>query len=263
MGWFNYYGLIAVAIIMVPNIIVAAVDKSAFENRYDNKVVLVIEQIGRYGCMAFTVFNIPYTYFDFRFENALTVYLAVGGVILALYVLGWIVFRKGRSTIKMLWLSITPTVFFLFCGVMVLSVPLIVFSILFGIGHITVSYKNRDDNLSGGEMVHKMSLAAGAFKAVAAGSKTVEMRLYDEKRKKLRVGDVIEFCNIDTHEVISCRVISLVRCKDFFEVYGMYDKISLGYNESDEARAEDMYEFYSAEKISAYGVLAIEIRLID
>ncbi|MCH5350554.1 MAG: hypothetical protein J1F39_01110 [Clostridiales bacterium] len=151
MGWFNYYGLIAVAIIMVPNIIVAAVDKGAFENKYNNKTVLVIEQIGRYGCMAFAVFNIPYTYFDFWFDNALPVYLIAGGAILALYVLGWIIFRKGRSTVKMLWLSITPTALFLFGGVTVLSVPLIVFAVIFGVGHITVSYKNRDDNLSGGE----------------------------------------------------------------------------------------------------------------
>ncbi len=32
MGWFNYYGLIAVAIIMIPNIVSAVVDKGAFEN---------------------------------------------------------------------------------------------------------------------------------------------------------------------------------------------------------------------------------------
>ncbi len=68
MGWFNYYGLIAVAIILIPNIISAAVDKSAFENRYNKKTILALEQIGRYGCIAFMIFNIPYTYFDFWFD---------------------------------------------------------------------------------------------------------------------------------------------------------------------------------------------------
>ena len=143
MSWFNYYGLIAVAIILAPNIIVAVVDKSAYENKFDNKAVLVLEQVGRYGCMAFFVFNIPYTYFDFWFNHALTVYLSVIGALLILYILGWIVFRKGKSTLKMLWLSIVPTVLFLFCGIMILSVPLTVFAVIFGIGHITVSYKNR------------------------------------------------------------------------------------------------------------------------
>ena len=42
----------------------------------------------------------------------------------------------------MLWLSITPTVIFMFSGIMVLSIPLMLCSIIFGIGHTTVSYKN-------------------------------------------------------------------------------------------------------------------------
>ena len=142
MGWFNYYGLIAVAIILIPNIICAIVDKSSFENKYNNKFMCVFEQIGRYGCMAFTVFNIPYTYFNFWFNRALLVYLIVNGILLVLYILGWIVFGKGRSAVKMLCLSIIPTALFLFSGIMLLSVPLIVFAIIFGIGHITVSYKN-------------------------------------------------------------------------------------------------------------------------
>ncbi len=142
MGWFNYYGLIAVAIILIPNIISAVLDKGAFENRFNNKVILVVEQIGRYGCMLFMIFNIPYTYFDFWFASALIVYLSVNGALLALYLLGWIIYRKGRGKAKMLWLSITPTVIFAFSGIMVLSITLMICSLIFGIGHITISYKN-------------------------------------------------------------------------------------------------------------------------
>lgn len=144
MGWFNYYGLIAVAIILIPNIISAVVDKGAFSDKYNNKAILVLEQIGRYGCMAFMVFNIPYTYFNFWFGSGLVVYLIVNGVLLSLYILGWIIFRKGQSAVKMLWLSIVPTVLFLFSGIMLLSIPLTIFSLIFGIGHITISYKNRE-----------------------------------------------------------------------------------------------------------------------
>ena len=144
MSWFNYYGLIAVAIIMLPNIISAVVDKSTFENKYNSKAMLILEQIGRYGCMMFMIFNIPYTYFDFWFTHALIVYLTINGVLLVLYILGWLVFRKGRNTVKMLWLSIIPTTLFLFSGVMLLSVPLIILAVIFGIGHITVSYMNRN-----------------------------------------------------------------------------------------------------------------------
>ena len=143
MGWFNYYGLAIVAVILIPNIISAVTDKELFKTEHICRPIIILEQIGRYGCMAFTVFNIPYTYFNFWFDNALLVYLIVNGILLLLYILGWIVFGKGKSTIKMLWLSIVPAVLFLFSGIMLLSVPLIVFAIIFGIGHITVSYKNR------------------------------------------------------------------------------------------------------------------------
>ena len=144
MSWFNYYGLIAVAIILLPNIISAVVDKSTFENKYNSKAMLILEQIGRYGCMMSMIFNIPYTYFNFWFTHALIVYLITNGVLLVLYILGWIIFRKGRNTVKMLWLSIIPPTLFLFSGVMLLSIPLIILAVIFGIGHITVSYMNRN-----------------------------------------------------------------------------------------------------------------------
>ena len=142
MNWFNYYGLIAVVAILLPNIIVAISDKSGFKNNFNNRAMLVIEQIGRYSCMAFMVFNVPYTYLGFWFEYALAVYLIIGGSLLIFYYLGWIIFRKGMCTAKAIWLSVTPTILFLFCGVMVVSIPLILSSVLFGVGHITVSYNN-------------------------------------------------------------------------------------------------------------------------
>ena len=59
MDWFNYYGLIIMVIIMVPNIVFAVRNENDGSNAYNNKVAETFEQIGRYGCMAFMVFNIP------------------------------------------------------------------------------------------------------------------------------------------------------------------------------------------------------------
>ena len=111
-------------------------------------------------------------------------------------------------------------------------------------------------------MIHKLNLDPIPFNSICAGKKTVEMRLYDEKRSKISVGDQIEFENTNTHLKIYCLVMKISRFKDFFELYSNFDKKDLGYDEGQTADANDMYAYYSPEKIAKYGALAIEIKLI-
>ena len=42
-------------------------------------------------------------------------------------------------------------------------------------------------------MKHEMRLHDTPFKMIQAGTKTIELRLYDEKRQQIQVGDEIEF----------------------------------------------------------------------
>ena len=142
MEWFNYYGLIIIAIIMIPNIIFAIKRKDGFANSYKNKAVEILEQIGRYGCFVFMIFNVPYTYFNFWFDYALAVYLSVNGTLCLAYVTFWIVCWNKGGKLKALSLSIIPTIVFLFSGVALTNVPLIAFAILFGVNHILLSYRN-------------------------------------------------------------------------------------------------------------------------
>lgn len=51
---------------MIPNIVFAMKCKDGFENKWENKAVEIIEQIGRFGCFTFMIFNIPNTYFGCR-----------------------------------------------------------------------------------------------------------------------------------------------------------------------------------------------------
>ena len=141
MGWFNYYGLIVMAIVMIPNIVYAVKVKN-FANAYKNKTVEFLEQIGRYACFVLMIFNIPYTYFGFWFDNAITVYLSVNGCLCFAYLLFWIICRNKNSKLKALSLSVIPSVIFLFSGITLGYIPLIVFAVLFGINHILISYKN-------------------------------------------------------------------------------------------------------------------------
>ncbi len=53
MDWLNIFGLIMIAVIMIPNIIFAVRCKEGFQNKWSNKFVEVAEQIGRFGSLWF------------------------------------------------------------------------------------------------------------------------------------------------------------------------------------------------------------------
>ncbi len=141
MTWFNYYGLAVMAVIMIPNIIYAVKHKNG-ENKYSNKAVEILEQIGRYGCFTFMIFNIPYTYFNFWFDYALIVYLSVNSGLCLSYLFFWVICWNRNDKLKALTLSVIPSCVFLFSGIVLAYIPLIAFSVIFAICHIFISCKN-------------------------------------------------------------------------------------------------------------------------
>ena len=142
MNWFNIYGLIFIVIIMIPNIVFALKCKDGFANKYNNKFVELFEQIGRFGSFIFMILNIPKTYFGFYFNNGLILYLIVDSILVALYCLIWAICFKKPSVFRALSLSIIPSILFLYSGVMIRSILLIIFSLIFAPCHILISYKN-------------------------------------------------------------------------------------------------------------------------
>lgn len=111
-------------------------------------------------------------------------------------------------------------------------------------------------------MVHSMKLANSPFTSIKAGTKTIEMRLYDKKRREVKIGDTIQFTNRDTGENIVAEVLSLHIFNSFEEMYNAFDKVLLGYAENEIANPCDMSQFYSDEEIKKYKVVGIETKLI-
>lgn len=111
-------------------------------------------------------------------------------------------------------------------------------------------------------MIHNMKLNSSPFEAIKAGTKTIEMRLYDEKRRKINVGDTIEFKHVETGNSLQAEVIALHVRASFEELYKMFNKVSLGYKEYEIALYTDMEQYYLATEIEKYGVVGIEIKLI-
>ena len=108
-------------------------------------------------------------------------------------------------------------------------------------------------------MIHKMNLWNESFNKIKNKTKTIEMRLCDEKRSIICIGDSIEFTNTKTNEICQCAVINLYKYENFDELYKHHNKITIGYTDNEVADPDDMLAYYSAEKIEQYGVLGIEV----
>ena len=142
MKWFNGFGLIFVAAILIPNILFAIKCKDGFENRWKNPWVEAIEQIGRFGCFGFMIINIPGTCFGWWSDEAFAIYLAVDAILVLAYCIIWIICFKKSSRFRALALSILPSVLFLFSGIMSRSILLNIAAVLFAPSHIMISYQN-------------------------------------------------------------------------------------------------------------------------
>ena len=103
----------------------------------------------------------------------------------------------------------------------------------------------------------RMRLQKEPFEQIKAGTKTVELRLFDEKRKLLRVGDVIEFTNIEDGERIQARVSGL-------HIYGSFEWLfkDIPISKCGLADEKAMDAFYSKEEQEEYGVVGIELEVL-
>jgi ASC-1-like (ASCH) protein len=115
-------------------------------------------------------------------------------------------------------------------------------------------------------MMYTMHLDENPYNRMQSGNKTIELRLNDEKRKALEVGDIIKFYNrSNKDEFLDTMVLSLYNYgdfKSFFEVYGLKP---LGHPKEytlDKVLA-NLQEIYPKEKEKKFGVLAIKIELIN
>ncbi|OQA78071.1 MAG: hypothetical protein BWY30_00886 [Tenericutes bacterium ADurb.Bin239] len=110
---------------------------------------------------------------------------------------------------------------------------------------------------------HYYTLRPQPFNRIKEGRKKIGMRLFDDKRQNLKVGDVICFTNTETNEELNVEVLALTRFKDFNELYAAFTPLDLGYLEAETISPQDMEKYYSARQIMKFGVLAIRIKVLN
>ncbi len=110
----------------------------------------------------------------------------------------------------------------------------------------------------------KMELQPKYFGFVKNGTKRIELRLYDEKRKSIKLNDIITFVHAKTGEEINVKVIGLIRYNNFSDLFKDFD-ISIFSDKSmtKEDLLNDLEVYYNKEKQNNFGVLGIRFILCD
>ena len=108
---------------------------------------------------------------------------------------------------------------------------------------------------------HEMKLHSAPFEMIKSGQKTIELRLFDEKRQKIKQGDRIVFNNTATGDKLTTTVKKLHRFESFEELYKTLPLLQCGYTVDDigTAHPSDMEAYYSPEEQKKYGVVGIEL----
>jgi|GEM_PF-367442 len=111
--------------------------------------------------------------------------------------------------------------------------------------------------------VHEFRLHKEPFDTIASGKKTIEARLFDDKRQLIEVGDELVFTSRENPRMqVRARVTNLLKAQSFQELFASAEPQKFGKDSSDEL-LKQIEEFYTPEDQQKYGVVGIEfVRIV-
>ena len=110
-------------------------------------------------------------------------------------------------------------------------------------------------------MIHEMKLQPEYFNFILNGTKRIEIRLNDEKRQSIKLGDKIKFFKEpDLTETFEAKVVGLLRYNSFEDMFKDYDiSVLSDASMTKEELISVLEKFYTKEKQQQYGVLGIRV----
>lgn len=113
-------------------------------------------------------------------------------------------------------------------------------------------------------MKHEMKLQPKYYDFILNGTKRIEIRLFDEKRQQIKIGDTIKFLKKpELIESFNVKVVDLLRYNNFEEMFKDFDiSVLADKSMTKEELISVLEEFYTKEKQEQYGVLGIKIELL-
>ena len=115
-------------------------------------------------------------------------------------------------------------------------------------------------------MLYEMQLRPKPFERIRNGQKTIELRLFDEKRRSIQPDDTIRFtCTEPPHDTLTVQVLSLAVFPDFAALYAALPLTDCGYTpeELSTAAPQDMEEYYAPDQQRLYGVVGIRFKMLS
>lgn len=109
---------------------------------------------------------------------------------------------------------------------------------------------------------HTLKLESYSFDKIRNGEKTIEVRLNDEKRKGIKVFDIIRFVkNSDQTESVDTEVLELLHHKSFEDLASAYPPSDFGYSNREDLLGA-IYTFYTKEDAKKFGVVGIRVKVL-
>ena len=94
------------------------------------------------------------------------------------------------------------------------------------------------------------------------GIKTIEIRLFDEKRRLIKVGDIIRFSDLKNQDdYFMARVVALHQAHYFRDLSALFPIQKAGFS-SEAEMLDALGKFYSFESEEKFGVVGIEVEKI-
>jgi ASC-1-like (ASCH) protein len=111
-------------------------------------------------------------------------------------------------------------------------------------------------------MMHAMKLQAEHFNLMRDVKKVIELRLYDEKRRAIQLGDVITFTNqADVQETLQVTVTGLSVYPTFSDLFRDFDESYFGM--PTERLLTVLETYYPIEEQKKHAVVGIRFALVS
>ena len=111
--------------------------------------------------------------------------------------------------------------------------------------------------------MHTMKVQTKYYNLLKSGSKTIELRLWDEKRQQIKVGDQITFSDLsDLNDTFVAEVLALHHAPNFDTLCTTIQPIQAGFSTKEDL-INCLQEFYTSDAQKQYGVVGIEIKKIS